>query len=165
VISAVAGIEVLIKRDEGFTKRLAEIAPGLKLVPVRYVDNDIQKAMSSASDLMLANSDIVGFFADNNHTGDGVALAIRAANKGGKIAAVAFDSDPEEVKSLGDGLLDALILQDPYGMGCQGVDYVVRQMKGEKLPAFTDTGAYLATKANMDEPKMKGLLNPFSRKK
>lgn len=165
VISAVAGIEVLIKRDDGFTKRLAEIAPGLKLVPVRYVDNDIQKAMSSASDLMLANSDIVGFFADNNHTGDGVALAIRDANKGGKIAAVAFDSDPEEVRSLGDGLLDALILQDPYSMGYLGVDYVVREMKGEKLPAFTDTGAYLATKANMDEPKMKGLLNPFSLKK
>jgi ribose transport system substrate-binding protein len=117
VISAVAGIEVLIKRDEGFTKRLAEIAPDLKILPVRYVDNDIQKAMAAASDLMLANPDLLGFFADNNHTGDGVALAIRDAGKGGKVAGVAFDSDPEEVHSLSDGLIDALILQDPYGMG------------------------------------------------
>ncbi len=165
LISAVAGIEVLSKRDEGFTERLAEIAPDLKVLPVRYVDNDIQKAMSAASDQMLANADLVGFFGDNNHTGDGVALAVRDAGRGGKVAAVAFDSDPEEVRSLSDGLLDALILQDPYGMGYKGVDYVVRQMKGEKLPAYTDTGAYLATKANMDDPKMKGLLDPFSLKK
>ncbi len=141
LISAVAGIEVLSKRDEGFTERLAEIAPDLKVLPVRYVDNDIQKAMSAASDQMLANADLVGFFGDNNHTGDGVALAVRDAGRGGKVAAVAFDSDPEEVRSLSDGLLDALILQDPYGMGYKGVDYVVRQMKGEKLPAYTDTGA------------------------
>lgn len=165
LISAVAGIEVLSKRDEGFTTRLAEIAPDLRLLPTRYVDNDIQKAMSVLSDQMLANPDLVGIFGDNNHTGDGVALAIRDANKGGKVAAVAFDSDPEEVHSLQDGLLDALILQDPYGMGYKGVDYIVRQMRGEKLPAYTDTGAYLATKANMDEPNMKGLLDPFSLKK
>lgn len=165
VISAVAGIEVLIKRDEGFTKRLAEIAPDVRMLPVRYVDNDIQKAMSAASDLMLANPDLLGFFGDNNHTGDGVALAIRDANKGGKIAAVAFDSDPEEVNSLKDGMLDALILQDPYGMGYKGVDYVVRQARGEKLPDYIDTGAYLATKDNMNDAKMKGLLDPFSLKK
>jgi ribose transport system substrate-binding protein len=47
LISAYAGIEVLTKRDDGFTKRLAEIAPELKILPVRYVDNDIQKAISS----------------------------------------------------------------------------------------------------------------------
>ena len=165
LISAVAGIEVLSRRDEGFTKRLAEVAPDLKLLPTRYIDNDIQKAMSAMSDQTLANPDLVGVFADNNHSGDGVALAIRDANKGGKIAAIAFDSDPEEVHSLQDGLLDALVLQDPYGMGYKGVDDVVRQMKGEKLPAYTDTGAYLATKANMGDPKMKGLLDPFSLKK
>lgn len=165
VISAVAGIEVLINRDKGFTQRLAEIAPDLKILPIRYVDNDIQKAMSASSDLMLANPDLLGFFGDNNHTGDGVALAIRDANKAGKVAAVAFDSDPEEVNSLKDGMLDALILQDPYGMGYKGVDYVVRQARGEKLPEYTDTGAFLATKDNMNDPKMKGLLDPFSLKK
>jgi hypothetical protein len=38
-------------------------------------------------------------------------------------------------------------------------------MNGEKLPAYTDTGAYLATKANMNEARMKGLLDPLSLKK
>jgi ribose transport system substrate-binding protein len=165
VVSAVAGVEVLVKRDGGFAKRLAEIAPDLQSLPIRYVDNDIQKSMSVANDEMLANPDIVGFFADNNHTGDGVALAVRGAKKGGKIAVVAFDSDPEEVHSLADGLIDALLLQAPYEMGHEGVDYVVRSMGGEKLPAYTDTGVFVATKENMNDPKMRGLLDPFSLKK
>ena len=73
-------MEVLSERDEGFTTRLAGIAPDLRLFLTRYVDNDIQKAMSVLSDQMLANPDLVGVFGDNNHTGDGVALAIRDAN-------------------------------------------------------------------------------------
>ena len=35
LISAYEGVEVLTKRDEGFTKRLAEVAPYLKILPVR----------------------------------------------------------------------------------------------------------------------------------
>jgi ribose transport system substrate-binding protein len=164
LISAMAGIEVLTKRDDGFTKRLAEIAPDLKVLPVRYVDNDIQKAMSSASDLMLANPDLLGFFADNNHTGNGVASAVRS-HKGSPIVVVAFDSDPEEVTALRDGVLVGLVVQDPYGMGYKGVDSVIQAIGGAKLPEYTDTGVTVITKETMDEPKNKGLLNPLSLKK
>jgi ribose transport system substrate-binding protein len=165
LISAYAGNEVLVNRDVGFSKRLKEVAPDLQILPVRYVDNDIQKAMASASDLLLANPDLLGFFGDNNHTGDGVSLALRSSGKAGKVPAVAFDSDPEEVKALSDGVLSALVLQDPYGMGYKGVDFVVKAINKEKLPEYTDTGVAVVTKANMDEEKMKGLLNPMILKK
>jgi ribose transport system substrate-binding protein len=165
LISAYAGNEVLVNRDVGFSKRLKEVAPDLQILPVRYVDNDIQKAMASASDLLLANPDLLGFFGDNNHTGDGVSLALRSSGKAGKVPAVAFDSDPEEVKALSDGVLSALVLQDPYGMGYKGLDFVVKAINKEKLPEYTDTGVAVVTKANMDEEKMKGLLNPMILKK
>ena len=165
LISAYAGVEVLTNRDEGFTKRLAEIAPGIKILPVRYIDNDIQKAMSSATDVISANPDILGFFADNNHSADGTALALRGSGKAGHVLAVAFDSDPQEVDALRDGVLSALVVQDPYGMGYKGMEYVVEAIGKKALPAYTDTGVAVITKANMDEPKMKGLLNPLTLKK
>jgi ribose transport system substrate-binding protein len=165
MISAYAGVQVLTNRDDGFTAQLHKIAPELHILPVRYINNDVQQAMSTATDLLLANQDILGFFADNNHCGDGVALALSSNGKSGKVPAVAFDSDPQEVKALASGVLSALILQDPYDMGYEGMDYVVRAIHKEKLPAYTNTGAYAVTKANMDEPKMKGLLNPLSLKK
>jgi ribose transport system substrate-binding protein len=165
MISAYAGVQVLTNRDDGFTAQLHKIAPDLHILPVRYINNDVQQAMSTATDLLLANQDILGFFGDNNHCGDGVALALSSNGKAGKVPAVAFDSDPQEVKALAPGVLSALIVQDPYEMGYKGMDYVVRAIDKEKLPAYTDTGAYAVTKANMNEPKIQGLLNPLTLKK
>jgi ribose transport system substrate-binding protein len=165
LISAMAGVQVLTDRDTGFQEQLKKVAPGLKVLPTRYIDNDIMKALSAAEDLLTANPDLVGFFADNNHSGDGVARAIRERNLGDKIAATAFDSDPEEVQSLSDGILFALILQDPYGMGYKGVDSALKALAKKSLPAYVDTGATAVTKANMNEPKIKGLLDPMTMKK
>lgn len=165
LISAMAGIQVLTNRDKGFADKLKEIAPDLQLLETKYTDNDIVKAMGIAKDLMAANPDLVGFFADNNHTGDGVARALIEEKAQDKIVATAFDSDPEEVKALADGVLYALILQDPYGMGYKGVDSCLKAIAGESLPAYVDTGATAVMKSNMDGADIKGLLDPTSKKK
>jgi ribose transport system substrate-binding protein len=165
LISAMAGVQVLTDRDSGFAEQLKKLAPNVQVLPTRYIDNDIMKALAAAEDLLTANADLLGFFADNNHSGDGVARAIRERNLGDKIAAVAFDSDPEEVQSLKDGILYALILQDPYGMGYKGVDSALQAIAKKKLPAYVDTGATAVTKANMNNAKIKGLLDPMTMKK
>ncbi|HWR12003.1 MAG TPA: ABC transporter substrate-binding protein [Rectinemataceae bacterium] len=165
LISAMAGVQVLTDRDTGFADQLKKVAPNLKVLPTRYIDNDIMKALAAAEDLLTANPDLVGFFADNNHSGDGVARAISERKLGDKIAAVAFDSDPEEVQSLKDGVLYALVLQDPYGMGYKGVQSALDAIAKKTLPAYVDTGATAVTKANMNDAKIKGLLDPMTMKK
>lgn len=165
LISAMAGVQVLTDRDVGFSEQLKKVAPNLKVLPTRYIDNDIMKALGAAEDLLTANPDLVGFFADNNHSGDGVARAISERKLGDKIAAVAFDSDPEEVQSLKDGILYALVLQDPYGMGYKGVQSALDAIAKKALPAYVDTGATAVTKANMNDAKIKGLLDPMTLKK
>jgi ribose transport system substrate-binding protein len=164
LISAMAGVQVLTNRDKGFNDKLKELAPDLQVLEAKYTDNDVVKALGIAKDEMAANTDLVGFFADNNMTGDGVARAIIEDKVQGKIAAVAYDSDPEEIKALSDGVLYALILQDPYGMGYKGVEEALKAIAGEKLPAYVDTGCIAVTKANMNDEATKGLLDPFSRK-
>lgn len=165
MISAMAGVQVLVDRDEGFLARMKEIAPDLQVLPVRYIDNDILKGLAACEDILTANADIVGFFGDNNHSGDGVARAIRERNLQDKVVAVAYDSDPEEVQALKDGILHALIVQDPYGMGYKGVDTALKALSGQKFPAYVDTGCTAVTKANMDSAEIKGLLDPMSLKK
>lgn len=159
-----AGIQVLGNRDKGFTDKMKELAPNVQVLETKYTDNDIVKAMGIAKDLMAANPDLIGFFADNNHTGDGVARAIIEEKAQDKMAITAFDSDPEEIKALGDGVLHALILQDPYGMGYKGVDSCLKALAGEKLDAYVNTGANAVTKDNMNSADIKGLLDPFSKK-
>lgn len=165
VVSAMAGVQVLTDRDNGFIKRLKEIAPDLQPIATKYVDNDIMKALSTSEDILTANTNVVGFFGDNNHAGDGVSRAIKERGMSSKIAAVSYDSDPEEVQSLKDGNLYALILQDPYGMGYKGVDSALKALAGDTLPKYVDTGVTAVTKANMDKAEVKALLDPTTLKK
>jgi len=164
-ISAMAGVQVLIDRAKGFTDKLKELAPDLEIIGPRYVDNDVLKALSTAEDILTAHSDVVGFFADNNSTGDGLARVIIERNLSDKIVAVAFDSDPEEIKALESGVLKALLLQDPYGMGYNGVMSVFDAIQGKTLPKYINTGSTVVTKENMKQPEILALLDPTLKKK
>ena len=165
VISNMAGVQVLADRDQGFIDRMKEIAPDIKLLETVYCDADMTKAMNAASDQIAANDDLLGFFADNNTVGSGSARAITEKGKENDLILVAFDSDPEEIKGLGTGAVDALVLQDPYGMGYQGVEDALKAIAGEKLESYVDTGVTIVTKDNMDEEEIKGLLDPMTKKK
>lgn len=164
IISAMAGVQVLTDRDSGFTDKLKELAPGLEILETRYVDNDMTKAMSAAEDLMTANDNLIGIFADNNTCGSGTSRVIGQLNVADKVVCIAFDSDAEEVAGLTDGTIKALVLQDPYGMGYKGVDYAYQKLTGKEIPATVDTGATLVTKDNMTQDAIKGLLDPYSLK-
>jgi ribose transport system substrate-binding protein len=165
VISDMAGVQVLVDRDEGFSKKLKELAPDIKQPKARYVNNDMMVTVNTAVDLIQSIPDLVGVFADNNVTGSGVAKVISETKKADTIMAVAFDSDPAEVTALKEGTLKGLVLQDPYGMGYNGVDTVIKAIGGEKFEPYKDTGATVVTKDNMDEAHSKELLDPMARKK
>jgi ribose transport system substrate-binding protein len=165
LISAMAGVQVLVDRDTGFIEKMKEIAPEIQILETRYTDNDMVKALAAAEDIITANNDIIGFFADNNMTGNGVARAIKERKLEDKVAVVAFDSDPEEVDSLRSGAIKALVVQDPYGMGYKGTMFAYQAVMGEQIPKVVDTGATVVTKDNMDKEDIKGLLDPTLKKK
>jgi ribose transport system substrate-binding protein len=166
VVSAMAGVQVLTDRDSGFTTRLAQLAPGIEILQTKYVDNDIIKALGVTEDLITTyGKDLIGIFADNNHSADGVARAIGEQGLKDKIIVTAYDSDPEEVAAIKSGVLKAIMVQDPYGMGYKGVDSAVKIIEGGKLPAYVDTGVTAITAANVNDAAIQGLLDPYTLKK
>lgn len=165
LVSAMAGVQVLVDRDDGFLERIGEIAPGIEMLPTRYVDNDITQALAVAEDMITAHGDeLIGIFADNNHTGIGVSRAIIEQGLEDEVMVVAFDSDPAEVEALERGAIKALIVQDPFRMGHEGVEFAVRAIEGEwdSLPRYLDTEVATVTRDNMEE--MRELLDPFLRR-
>jgi ribose transport system substrate-binding protein len=158
--SAVAGVESLKARDTGFRAGLSSSCPGMKVASTRYNNNDINTAASQVNDAITANPNLVGIFADNNVSGDGAARAVKDNNAGEKIPVVAFDADPQEITALGDGTIDAIVVQNPYFFGYQGVVEAASASAGSLQPDALDPGAVLATKQNMNEPTVKQLLHP-----
>ena len=116
------------------------------------------------NDAIVANADLVGVFADNNSSGVGAATAIKDNNAADTIPVVAFDSDPAENAALVAGTIDALVVQNPYFLGYQGVAEAAMATQGRIPPAVLDPGVALATKDNMADPAIKALLEPPTAK-
>ena len=141
IVAAVAGVQTIIDRDGGFINKMKELAPNIEVLEPQYVDNEIDTAMQVTENLITSLGDeLVGIYADNNHTGDGVAKAIEQASLQDKVTVVAFDDDQEELDALKNGVIKALIIQDQHNMGYSGVEAAVKAAKGEELEAFVDTG-------------------------
>lgn len=163
IVNAMAGVQVLIDREQGFRDKMKEIAPDVEVLETRFTDNDMIKSIAAAEDQISANDDMIGFFGCNNVTGSGVARVIAERELKDKIVGIAFDSDPEEIEAVKNGDLKALILQDPYGMGYKGVDFAWQKLNGQEIPKEVDTGATVVTLANFDDPSVQGLLDPRTK--
>jgi len=162
-ITAMAGHESLDSRDKGFVEGL-QAYPDLKSVGNRVANNEEAEGMSLTADMITKDPDLVGIFADNAQMGTGAGASINEQKLGSKVCLVAFDSDAGEVEHLKDGSIYALIIQDPYMMGFGGVWYGYAAAHGARLPKNVDTGVGTVTKANMNDPKLAGLLDVSKRK-
>ncbi|MGH6760558.1 MAG: ABC transporter substrate-binding protein [Phyllobacterium sp.] len=160
LITALPGAGSLEQRGEGFKEQIAAKYPGLKLIADRYADGQATTGLNIATDLITANPNLKGIFASNLIMAQGVGQAIAENNLGGKVALIGFDNDDKLVKFLTDGVISGLVVQDPYRMGYDGIKTALAASKGEPVEANVDTGANLVTKANMNDEKIKALLNP-----
>ncbi|SHN27801.1 ABC transporter substrate-binding protein [Cryptosporangium aurantiacum] len=160
VESSVAGIQSLVDRDRGFRQGLAEGCPGVDSKLQRYNNNDINTAASQVNDAITANENLLGVFADNNTSGVGAVRAVADNKAADRIPVVAFDSDPQENAALADGTIDALVVQNPYFFGYQGVLAAAMAAVDRTPPREIDPGAVVADQKNRETPEVKSLLEP-----
>ncbi|WP_108460493.1 ABC transporter substrate-binding protein [Devosia naphthalenivorans] len=150
----------LEERRQGFMEQLASEYPGLTLVADKYADGQAATGLNITTDLLTANPNLVGIFASNLIQAQGAGQAIAENGAAERVALIGFDSDDKLVGFLKDGTIDALVVQDPYRMGFDGIKTALAVSKGETVEKFVDTGANLITTANMEEPRSQELLNP-----
>jgi ribose transport system substrate-binding protein len=162
-LTAMAGHESLDSRDKGFLDGM-KAYPEIKMVGNRVANNEEAEGMNLTADMLTKDPDLVGLFADNAQMGTGAGASISEQKRGSKFCLVAFDSDAGELEHLNDGSIYALIIQDPYMMGFAGVWYGYAAAHGVRLPKSVDTGVGTVTKANMNDPKLAGLLDVSKRK-
>ncbi len=160
LITSLPGVGSLDQRAKGFKEEMAAKYPGLKLVADKVADGQATTALNIMTDLITANPDLKGVFASNLIMAQGAGQAIAENKLQDKIALVGFDNDDKLVKFLSDGVIYALIVQDPYRMGYDGIKTALEASQGKSVPAFVDTGVNTITKANMDSPRSQQLLNP-----
>jgi ribose transport system substrate-binding protein len=160
LITSIPGVGSLDQRAKGFKEEIAAKYPGLKLVADKVADGMATTALNIMTDLITANPDLRGVFASNLIMAQGAGQAIAENKVADKIKLVGFDSDDKLIKLLKDGNITALVVQDPYRMGYEGIKTALAASKGEKVPETVDTGVNLITKENMNSERSQELLSP-----
>ena len=151
------GHESTTKREDGAVAEM-EAADAEILLKDRYTGDTQSEAQTTALNLIDVIREADGIFTSNQTATEGVLLALRKTNLAGKVKFVGFDSSPQLVEALRDGEIDALVVQDPVKMGYTSVKLMLDHLDGKPIEPLVVTDVQIATKANMDDPKIKALL-------
>jgi ribose transport system substrate-binding protein len=160
IIASLPGVGAFDQRAKGFKEQLAAKYGAMDVVAEKVADGQATTGLNVMKDVIATNPDLRGVFASNLIMTQGVAQALSEYKGGDKINLVGFDWDDQLIKMLQDGTIAALVVQDPFRMGYDGVKTALAASKGEQVPAYVDTGSTLITKLNMSSARSQELLKP-----
>ncbi len=143
-------------RSKGFQE--AAKAGGLTTLDTQWTNADSAKSMNISTDELTAHPDLAGIFnACAASVGDAQAVKAKGLDK--KVKIVAFDPSPEVLPLFNDGTISAIIAQDPYQMGFQGVAALDTFKNGGKVDnKNVQLAPVLITPENVNTPEVKALL-------
>jgi len=159
VVKYIPGSASTTNRENGFMDTIREEFPEIEIVDAQYGKDTRETALQATEDMLTRHTELDGLYACNASTSAGALRALESQGRAGKIKMVGFDADQMLVDGLKAGVIDSLVVQNPYRMGYEGVKAVVAKLDGKVVPKHIDTGVELVTRKRLNEPKIKALLD------
>jgi ribose transport system substrate-binding protein len=159
IVAFHAGSQTNDQRVQGFEQGLKRY-PKLHLVTIQYSQNDYNTGLTVTSNILTAHPDLKGIFAANEASDIGAVEATRIAHRVGKVKIVGWDTSPDEVSGVKEGIVSGLISQDPFRMGYDGVRSAVALLRHQGHPGNENTGAVFVTRSNLTNPVVRQFVSP-----
>lgn len=153
MVGSSPGISTVDQRIQGFEEEIVTFE-NIEFIGTQYAGNEVAQAQTMFSSLLAANPDLIGVAGPSENPTMGVAGGIRTAGVAEDVALAGVDASETQVELLREGIIDALVIQQPYSMGYTAVEYAVKVANGEEVPAETGTGAVIGTAENIDDPEI-----------
>jgi ribose transport system substrate-binding protein len=145
-------------RERGFEDVLRGEFPNMQIVARQFSMSDRSKGRAAAENILTAHPDLAGIFTSSELSSTGAALALKSRGLAGKVKLVAFDASEDMIEDLKGGVIDALVVQDPFQMGFEAVKTLVDKLRGETPPKKIDMPARVVHKTDLDTPEIHQLL-------
>lgn len=158
MVAVQPGAESTMQREQGFEDRIKKDFPGIKIVDKRFGMADFAKSRAVTENMLTAFPDLDGLFASNESSTVGASQALKS--RPGKIKMVGFDWSPPLLEDLRTGLIDSLVVQNPFLMGYESVLSAVKAMKGESVTKINNLTPRLIVKEDLDKSDVQQQLNP-----
>lgn len=160
-------------RLQGFLDKLTADYPDVSVVNIYHMDqlDEVSKTIAEAKQVeadtltqedvvnyvLESHPDLKGIYTTNLDTTQLVADVISDLERD-DLKFVGFDGGKEQMKLVEDGLLEGVIVQNPYGMGYAAIVAAVRTSLGLANESFVNTGYTWVTKDNMKKEEIKYML-------
>ena len=140
-------------RADGFKQTIEKEFPNIKIVDEQYTLGTSEDARQKTGDMLVRNKDVDGIFAVNQPSSVGAYKALQAQGSAGKIKMVGFDSDPILIEGIAEGKVEALVVQNPFEIGYQGVKAAVDALDGKTVPKKMPISSMIVNKDNLEQMK------------
>jgi len=161
LVRVIASVEGSTKREQGFLDTIRVEFPGITILSDnQYAGITTETAYQTAENLVSRFPDVEAIFTPNESSTFGCNRALEDHGLAGKVFHVGFDSSKKLIEALAKKEIFGLVLQDPIQMGYRSVRTAVDYLRGRPYEKTVDTGVYLATPDNMNEPALRRLLSP-----
>lgn len=149
-----------LQRIQGFKDAIK--GTEIKVLDILNDEEDGARALSLAESALNAHPDLDAFFGVYAYNGPSQALAVKNAGKVGKVKIVCFDTTPDILQYVKEGVIDATMGQRPYMMGYLsvvvlylmnkiGVTNTLMMLPKVDGDYIIDTGVDVVTPNNLNE--------------
>jgi ABC-type sugar transport system substrate-binding protein len=148
---------------KAFTEYLAQYGDKYQIVADEDDGGDSAKAAQVTAALLAAHPDIGGFAGFDSESGAGIVQALTEAGAAGKVIVTAMEQTPEFFRTLKDGSVHAIIVQNRelftyyaikllYDFNHNGLTTNgLSSWDGMPIPPSIDTGVLVVTADNVDK--------------
>ncbi len=158
VVKNVPGSLSTMEREAGFEEALARRYPGIEIVDFKYCQSDRALALQVSENMLSAHPDLDGMFASAEPATVGAAKALRNRDLVEQVKLVGFDWTYTLERDFREGVVRALVVQDPFQIGRRAVQTVLAALRGETPAKRIDTETHVVTLDNIDEPEIVAVL-------
>ena len=148
-LEGIPGTDPARDRGQGFQEAI-DAQSSVKVVASQTADFDRSEGLTVTENIMQANSDIKGIFAQNDEMALGAVQAL-GDQAGDDVKIAGFDGGEDALNAIQDGTMNATIAQQPDKMGSLGVETAISVINGESVEENIPVEVNLVTQDNVSE--------------
>ena len=149
-----------VLREKGFEETMAKEFPAVSIAARQFGMSDRARSRAAAENILTAHPDLQGIFASSEASSLGSIQAIRSRGLAGKVKLITFDSSDSHVEALRDGVIDTMLVQEPFKIGYEAVRSLAEKLEGRAPAQRIDLPARVIGKTDLENPDILALLSP-----
>ncbi|HUW64801.1 MAG TPA: sugar ABC transporter substrate-binding protein [Spirochaetia bacterium] len=159
MIDGPAGVSWAVQRSQAFKDYVAKY-PGIHILAEKWGPSDRPTGMTTMENLLQTFPNIDGVYTGSDANGDGVAAALVAAGKAGKIVLTTAVMEPDTKTYIEKGVINMTAAQQGVTIGATTVKDTIAYLQKQAIPDNVSVPDLVVTKQNVGSVDLSTIQQP-----